>query len=103
MNPESWVRTAPFRATRARALEDPVLHSRPVQPPCALRRPGGDVAQPEEHRVRIAGVRGSSPLISTTSLTPSRRIAARATEARSVTAAQTIVWSWRGGAAGAPP
>ena len=26
----------------------------------------GDVAQPEEHRVRIAGVRGSSPLISTT-------------------------------------
>jgi hypothetical protein len=27
----------------------------------------GDVAQPEEHRVRIAGVRGSSPLISTTS------------------------------------
>ena len=28
----------------------------------------GDVAQLEEHRVRIAGVRGSSPLISTTSL-----------------------------------
>src|SRR5450759_709087 len=27
----------------------------------------GDVAQLEEHRVRIAGVRGSSPLISTTS------------------------------------
>jgi hypothetical protein len=25
----------------------------------------GDVAQLEEHRVRIAGVRGSSPLIST--------------------------------------
>ena len=50
------------------ALEDPVLHSRPVQPPCVLRRPGGDVAQLEEHRVRIAGVRGSSPLISTTSL-----------------------------------
>jgi hypothetical protein len=30
----------------------------------------GDVAQPEEHRVRIAGVRGSSPLISTTSPAP---------------------------------
>lgn len=28
---------------------------------------GGDVAQLGEHRVRIAGVRGSSPLISTTS------------------------------------
>ena len=42
-------------------------------PPCtsgrsgALGRPStrGDVAQLEEHRVRIAGVRGSSPLIST--------------------------------------
>ena len=35
----------------------------------ASRRPSdpdGDVAQLEEHRVRIAGVRGSSPLISTT-------------------------------------
>jgi hypothetical protein len=37
-----------------------VLHSR------APDRPDGDVAQLEEHRVRIAGVRGSSPLISTT-------------------------------------
>jgi hypothetical protein len=34
---------------------------------CArIRASRGDVAQPEEHRVRIAGVRGSSPLISTT-------------------------------------
>ncbi len=36
--------------------------------PCAraiLRPPRGDVAQLGEHRVRIAGVRGSSPLIST--------------------------------------
>ena len=31
----------------------------------AARGAGGDVAQLEEHRVRIAGVRGSSPLIST--------------------------------------
>jgi hypothetical protein len=31
-----------------------------------LRRSVGDVAQLGEHRVRIAGVRGSSPLISTT-------------------------------------
>lgn len=30
-------------------------------------RADGDVAQLEEHRVRIAGVRGSSPLISTKS------------------------------------
>jgi hypothetical protein len=30
-------------------------------------RPFGDVAQLGEHRVRIAGVRGSSPLISTIS------------------------------------
>ena len=33
--------------------------------PRAARPPRGDVAQLEEHRVRIAGVRGSSPLIST--------------------------------------
>ena len=49
-----------------------MLHSRPVQPSCVLRRPGGDVAQLEEHRVRIAGVRGSSPLISTTSTSIAR-------------------------------
>ena len=36
---------------------------RPARPPGAT---GGDVAQLGEHRVRIAGVRGSSPLISTT-------------------------------------
>jgi menaquinone-dependent protoporphyrinogen oxidase len=45
-----------------------VLHFRPAFPP---QRAGparrGDVAQLGEHRVRIAGVRGSSPLISTTS------------------------------------
>ena len=43
--------------------------SGPVGPSAAHRhaaRRRGDVAQLEEHRVRIAGVRGSSPLISTT-------------------------------------
>ena len=34
----------------------------------------GDVAQLEEHRVRIAGVRGSSPLISTIPTRPTRRM-----------------------------
>ena len=46
-----------------------VLHSgtrRPARRSSARRSIGrGDVAQLEEHRVRIAGVRGSSPLIST--------------------------------------
>ena len=43
-----------------------VLHSRPaIAPACVRSAARGDVAQPEEHRVRIAGVRGSSPLIST--------------------------------------
>jgi hypothetical protein len=36
----------------------------------------GDVAQLEEHRVRIAGVRGSSPLISTTSPAASTPVSA---------------------------
>ena len=43
-------------AEPVRSSRDPVLHS--------VAR--GDVAQLGEHRVRIAGVRGSSPLISTT-------------------------------------
>ena len=38
----------------------------------ARPRSRGDVAQLEEHRVRIAGVRGSSPLISTTRLPRAR-------------------------------
>ena len=42
------------------------LSARPTASACG--RPGGDVAQLGEHRVRIAGVRGSSPLISTTPL-----------------------------------
>ena len=46
-----------------------------LPPSGRLARPTsrGDVAQLEEHRVRIAGVRGSSPLISTTS-PPSSRV-----------------------------
>ena len=56
----------------------------------------GDVAQLEEHRVRIAGVRGSSPLISTTLIStttprPTRldrqRPIARAVAARASTSA----------------
>jgi hypothetical protein len=42
-----------------------LLDSKPVRRPSRPGRPGGDVAQLGEHRVRIAGVRGSSPLIST--------------------------------------
>ena len=45
-----------------------VLSCYTLAPVGALRRLRGDVAQLEEHRVRIAGVRGSSPLISTTSV-----------------------------------
>ena len=56
----------PWDLPATRNSPDLVLHSRPVQPLGARRRPRGDVAQLEEHRVRIAGVRGSSPLISTT-------------------------------------
>ena len=51
----------PIGATGGRPRADPVLN-------CATAR--GDVAQLGEHRVRIAGVRGSSPLIST--ITPVR-------------------------------
>ena len=55
-------RRRPFcTAGRRRAL-----YTRHRSAPRAVAR--GDVAQLEEHRVRIAGVRGSSPLISTTSV-----------------------------------
>ena len=75
-------RSSPSRAPRSGRARDrwtppegspggrsggPVLHSGTV---CASARRRGDVAQLEEHRVRIAGVRGSSPLISTTFLRP---------------------------------
>ena len=40
-------------------------HPEPKRARARLRHSRGDVAQLEEHRVRIAGVRGSSPLIST--------------------------------------
>ena len=62
----------------------PVLHFRPaIPPPRAGPARRGDVAQPEEHRVRIAGVRGSSPLISTTSTVMVMKIlVAHATQAR---------------------
>ena len=49
-------RARPGRAPDGRSARGRVLHS----------DARGDVAQLEEHRVRIAGVRGSSPLISTT-------------------------------------
>jgi hypothetical protein len=58
-----------------RCEEDRVLDFRDDSGPFA-RVVRGDVAQLEEHRVRIAGVRGSSPLISTIPLPvrqPSRR------------------------------
>src|SRR6185436_4331256 len=52
-----------------RSAGGPVLHfgtRRPSRRTSARRQIGrGDVAQLGEHRVRIAGVRGSSPLIST--------------------------------------
>ena len=54
----------PARPRTARIA--PVLHSRTGPGRRERRRLGGDVAQLGEHRVRIAGVRGSSPLISTT-------------------------------------
>ncbi len=44
-----------------------MLHSATGPAPSGDRATHGDVAQLEEHRVRIAGVRGSSPLISTIS------------------------------------
>src|SRR5439155_24688747 len=53
---EHLTKTTPWRArarTEARGARARLRHSR------------GDVAQLGEHRVRIAGVRGSSPLIST--------------------------------------
>ena len=53
--------------------------------------PGGDVAQLGEHRVRIAGVRGSSPLISTITALPHRRSAA-------IPGARAEQWvGWAGG------
>ncbi len=50
-----------------RELAGRVLHSATGPAPAGDRLTHGDVAQLEEHRVRIAGVRGSSPLISTIS------------------------------------
>ena len=65
-----------------------VLHSRPaIAPACVRSAARGDVAQPEEHRVRIAGVRGSSPLISTICLASrqERRMSSRHALSRSDT------------------
>jgi hypothetical protein len=61
------------RKSRAVALtvSGCVLHSATGPAPQRGRATRGDVAQLEEHRVRIAGVRGSSPLIST--IQPSAR------------------------------
>ncbi len=59
-------RRAPARAPSGR----PVLHSATGPAPRDVAAvSGGDVAQLGEHRVRIAGVRGSSPLISTSATT----------------------------------
>jgi hypothetical protein len=60
--------TSHAREAQGRSGSCCVLHSpagRPEPGGCGCR---GDVAQLGEHRVRIAGVRGSSPLISTTSV-----------------------------------
>src|SRR5665811_281095 len=62
----SWLTTG--RPPARPPAPEAVLHSRPAIAPQRVRSASrGDVAQLEEHRVRIAGVRGSSPLISTTS------------------------------------
>ncbi len=50
------------RLNRARSAAEPGL---PAEGALVYSAARGDVAQLEEHRVRIAGVRGSSPLIST--------------------------------------
>ena len=57
------------RVATGRSAGGPVLHfgTRRLASLRRARRGRGDVAQLGEHRVRIAGVRGSSPLISTTS------------------------------------
>jgi hypothetical protein len=64
-------------ASQSRSPAPPVLHSRTGRHAMASPRPGGDVAQLGEHRVRIAGVRGSSPLISTIVLERPGRVIAR--------------------------
>ena len=53
-------------ATRSGRAGTRVRLPRPIGGRVRHRALRGDVAQLEEHRVRIAGVRGSSPLISTT-------------------------------------
>ena len=65
--PARWARAPGRRRPPSRDATVPVLHFAPAIPPQRVgSAPRGDVAQLGEHRVRIAGVRGSSPLISTT-------------------------------------
>ena len=72
--------------------------------PRATIRPDGDVAQLEEHRVRIAGVRGSSPLISTTTVPPAGviRPGARAHGSTHPPATREPRGRGRGGRTGSP-
>src|SRR4051812_13554053 len=58
-------RAGPRSQTAPPAADVPLPMTSSAEGPLLYSAARGDVAQLEEHRVRIAGVRGSSPLIST--------------------------------------